>query len=136
MSKRKTPPEIGYRASEEFIRYVKENGLTFEQASQNTGIDRKASSLWWNGHSPSVASLIGLAAIGADVGYIITGKRTPKVVHAHWEVSPFYPAAGKRYRCSNCKKDNIYITTYLVTQGLEDKYCKYCGAIMDEEDNK
>ena len=133
--KRKTPPEVGYRASEEFTRYARENGITFAQASELTGIDRKASCEWWHGNSPSASSLVGLASIGIDVGYIITGKRTPKVVHAHWvEVKePDDPEDAKHFRCSHCNASAF-------AKGADLKktvtHCMICGAIMDEVDNK
>lgn len=129
MSKRKTPPEVGYRASEEFTRYARENGITFAQASERAGIERKASCEWWHGQSLSSASLVGLASIGIDVGYIITGKRTLKVVHAHWRRTS---DRADTFICTNC--DHGF--DMWKHESYDFKYCPYCGAIMDEEDNK
>lgn len=133
MSKRKTPPEVGYRASEEFTRYARENGLTFEQASERAGFDRKLTWEWWTGQSPSSASLVGLASIGIDVGYIITGNRTPKVVHAHWEIGE-----DGNPECSECGAvapiDKFELDTRDKIRYEKTPHCPYCGAIMDEED--
>ena len=75
MSKRKAPLEIGYRAYKELCRVcpLNEFGKT-----ETVGCDRKTMYDWKNGGAPDALFLQRLHYMGADVIYILTGRRTER----------------------------------------------------------
>lgn len=70
--RRKADPNIGYRTVEEIDR-IFPNRKTAEQA---LNICNPAIRTWSEGNAPSTCYLQALLAHGADVLYILTGKRS------------------------------------------------------------
>lgn len=75
MSK-KAPIEIGQRAYEEFCRiFEPEKNGNKKHALQTIGCDRKTPYEWRDGSAPDAIYLSRLCELGADVVYILTGRR-------------------------------------------------------------
>ena len=77
MPRRKARLEIGYRAFEELERLydVKKYGNKL-LVSKMIGCDKRAIGSWETGIAPDAIHLQRLHEIGADVIYILTGRRT------------------------------------------------------------
>ena len=77
MPRRKARLEIGHRAFEELERLydVKKYGNKL-LVSKTIGCDKKAIGGWENGVAPDAIHLQRLHEIGADVIYILTGRRS------------------------------------------------------------
>lgn len=75
MSK-KAPIEIGYRTYEEFYRiFEPDKRGNMNRAIQIMGCDRKTPYEWKEGRAPDAIYLSRLCELGADVVYILTGRR-------------------------------------------------------------
>ena len=76
MARRKARIEIGQRAFEELERLygVKKHGNKL-LVSKIIGCDKKSVESWENGVAPDAIHLQRLHEIGADVIYILTGRR-------------------------------------------------------------
>lgn len=73
MARRKADVRIGYRAAEEALRL---SGYSVANAVMLLGAERKIVYNWANGDAPTAIYLQRLYEMGADVGYILTGRRT------------------------------------------------------------
>ena len=74
----------------------------------------------------------------ADYIYMIEDMPTVEakpVVHAHWEEYWDYNYDNYSYCCSNCGKDALTKEGTMYDQVLT-KLCPYCGAQMDEKEDK
>ena len=68
--------EICKRTVEEFDKIMQKNGTNITQQCQRLGLERKAYNNYKNHvFAPSAFVLQGLALEGADVHYILTGRR-------------------------------------------------------------
>lgn len=72
MSKRKSDVRIGYRAAEEAYRISKYSAA---YAAVLIGCSHKLVYSWAEGNAPTAIYLQRLLELGADVGYILTGRR-------------------------------------------------------------
>lgn len=73
---RKAQIEIGYRAYEEFCRiFEPDKRNNKKRAVQIIGFDRKTPYEWRDGRAPDAIFLARLCELGADVVYILTGRR-------------------------------------------------------------
>ena len=70
--------EIGYRAADEFFRLAAEAGVTQNAFEIRTGIQHSSIANWRYGATPGGLALQVLLRHGADVEYILSGKRKPK----------------------------------------------------------
>jgi hypothetical protein len=78
MSK-KAPIEIGCRAYEEFCRISNLDRYgNMKRAVRVIGCDRKTPYQWRDGVAPNTLYLAKLCELGADVRYILTGRRTER----------------------------------------------------------
>lgn len=78
--------DIGYRLKSERSRL----GLTQEQLSERLGVSRPTVAAYEAGRSPSdVRYLTQLGAIGADVIYVLTGRRSNQVAEDYldWKIA-------------------------------------------------
>lgn len=75
MSK-KAPIEVGYRTYEEFCRiFEPDKHGNMKRSVQIMGCDRKTPYEWKCGSAPDAIYLARLCELGADVVYILTGRR-------------------------------------------------------------
>ena len=72
MSKRKADVRIGYRAAEEALRL---SGYSAPCAAALIGGERKLVYNWAEGNAPTAIYLQRLCEMGADISYILTGRR-------------------------------------------------------------
>lgn len=72
MARRKADVGIGYRAAEEAYRIAH----TAQYAAVLIGCSHKLVYAWSEGNAPTAIYLQRLCDMGADVLYILTGKRT------------------------------------------------------------
>lgn len=72
MPKRKADIRIGYRAAEEAMRL---SGYSAATAALRLGAERKIVYNWATGDAPTAIFLQRLHEMGADVVYILTGRR-------------------------------------------------------------
>lgn len=79
MARRKADVRIGYRAAEEALRL---SGYSAATAALLLGAERKIVYIWSEGCAPTAIYLQRLHEMGADVGYILTGRRTGGVDRA------------------------------------------------------
>lgn len=78
MSK-KAPIEIGRRAYEEFYRiFEPDKHGNMKRAVKIIGCNRKTPYEWRDGRTPDAIYLSRLYELGADVAYILTGRRKQK----------------------------------------------------------
>lgn len=76
MSK-KAPIEIGQRTHEEFCHiFEPDKRGNMKRAVQLIGCNRKTPYEWRDGRTPDAIYLSRLCELGADVVYILTGRRT------------------------------------------------------------
>lgn len=73
MRQKKLDIEVGFRAYEEFRRVAGRRGMV--KLAQRLGFGRKTAIAWKHGICPSVLYLAKLHYAGADVIYILTGRR-------------------------------------------------------------
>jgi len=73
MPKRKADVRIGYRAAEEALRL---SGFSVSHAATLLGGDRKLVYTWADGCAPTAIFMQRLLEMGADVTYILSGRRT------------------------------------------------------------
>lgn len=73
MSKRKADVRIGYRAAEEALRL---SGYSALNASLQIGCSRKLVYAWADGCAPTAIFVQRLHELGADIPYILSGRRT------------------------------------------------------------
>ena len=75
MSK-KAPLEVGYRTYEEFFRIFElDKHGNMKRAVRVIGCNRKTPYVWRDGSAPDAIYLARLCELGADVVYILTGRR-------------------------------------------------------------
>lgn len=72
--KKKTDPHIGIRAAQELRRLF----LNKKQADQAMGCGRHVIYEWQSGTAPSALNLKRLAELGADIDWILMGKKAGK----------------------------------------------------------
>lgn len=85
--------EIGQRLREERERL----GYTQEEFAAIGGSSKASQSSWEAGQAfPNARFLAAISEIGADVGYIVTGVRTPKPAAAIAEGGAEYRSVSKR----------------------------------------
>lgn len=70
--------EIGYRAVEEFCRLAIVRNMNYSAFERLTGISHASVANWRYGSTPTGKSLAIMLRFGADVEYILSGKRKPK----------------------------------------------------------
>lgn len=73
MARRKTDVRIGYRAAAEAMRL---SGYSAATAALLLGAERKIVYIWADGCAPTAIYLQRLHEMGADVIYILTGRRS------------------------------------------------------------
>jgi transcriptional regulator with XRE-family HTH domain len=124
--------EIGKRIAEERQRL----GLTQEDFASVAGVKRRAQSFYENGHrSPDTAYLARIAEAGADVAYILTGRRTaPTGPAAAQSMGPegmaqtIHDEAGE-YRTVNRKEAAILD----LLAGLDEEAVRDIQAVAEKE---
>ena len=72
MSKRKADVRIGYRAAEEALKL---SGYSVAHAAVLLGGERKLVYSWAEGNAPTAIFMQRLLELGADVTYILSGRR-------------------------------------------------------------
>ena len=72
MARRKADVRIGYRAAEEALRL---SGYSVTHAAILLGGERKLVYTWAEGNAPTAIFLQRLLEMGADVTYILSGRR-------------------------------------------------------------
>lgn len=100
------------RLTEERVRL----GLTQEEMADAGGVKKRAYCYYESGErQPDMAFLAGIAAVGADVQYILTGKRSssvPALETAEWLLLENYR------RCGPQAQANLLQTSSLLAAGL------------------
>jgi hypothetical protein len=117
---------IGYRAYEECLRIFK----SVCDAADAIGVSSPIVIYrWQKDFMPSAVYLAKLYEVGADIGYIFTGKKEEKttvdsveMVHGRWIESTNTDYMMSQYTCSECGGTHIAKTW---------SYCPDCGAKMD-----
>lgn len=66
---------IGRRAFEEVLKIAAVRDITLRRATKLMGLDCRTVYFWHNGQAPGSAALQKLAAHGADIYYILLGRR-------------------------------------------------------------
>lgn len=72
MAKRKADVRIGYRAAEEALRL---SGYSASHAALLIGCSHKLIYTWAEGNAPNAIFMQRLLELGADVTYILSGRR-------------------------------------------------------------
>lgn len=109
MPREKGDIEIGRRAHEEVLRIFP----TQREAAARLGAERKRFNSWLHGYTPGANILAKLHYAGADVLYILTGKRSD--VELREEEATM---SGTKIKCPF--RDNVFCYP-------SQKHCESCG---------
>lgn len=109
MPKEKGDIEIGRRAHEEVLRIFQSQ----KEAAVRLGVERKRFNTWLHGGDPTVSVLARLHFAGADVLYILTGKRSDVDPREEEETM-----SGTKIKCPF--RDNVSCYP-------SQKHCESCG---------
>lgn len=66
---------VGQRAFYETLRIAAERDITLRRAMDLMGLDHKTVYFWRTGQAPGAAALQKLAVYGADIYYILLGRK-------------------------------------------------------------
>ena len=80
MANNKQSIEIGHRAYEEFVRIANEKGITKASLLRQMGIAKQTMENYKYGSTPSARALVELHKAGADVMYILVGKKSNNIM--------------------------------------------------------
>ena len=75
MARTKPEIEIGFRAAEEFRRLQMSQNVSLKKICTQTGIKKNRFYAWSEGQAPGARALQALHYAGADVIYILTGRK-------------------------------------------------------------